>query len=390
MKTWLIEPRDPLIVRDGRPFGPTPGVRAASLSFPFPSTTTGGVRTRAGLDAQGTFAGDPAELRKLTVKGPVLVELDPRSGEVSQWLAPRPADALLLEEDPPTENAGVLRRLLPLKLPEGASTNLPDGLQPVGLPKPDLRKPHSGAPRFWQWCAFKQWLTAPCDEQPFALADLGHNGPVPEERMHVSIQKDTQTNAEGALFQTRGLEFTGNQKPKLPGKRLALAVVTNAANLKPGIAPLGGERRLMQWRESKAALSACACPKAVRETVAREKHCRVVLLTPAHFSGSWKPAWLFTKPGSVTPTLQAMAVGRPDVVSGWDFVTGKAKPTRRLAPAGTVLFLKLAGTDDAVGEWVDTTWMSCLSDEEQDRRDGFGLAVLGTWDGVLRNLEVTE
>ena len=56
MTTWIIEPHDPLIFRDGRPFGPNPGARAKTLSFPFPSTTTGGVRTRAGLDKdKGTF-----------------------------------------------------------------------------------------------------------------------------------------------------------------------------------------------------------------------------------------------------------------------------------------------------------------------------------------------
>ena len=53
MTIWIIEPHDPLIVRDGRPFGPNPGVQATSLTFPFPSTTTGGVRTRAGLNSYG-------------------------------------------------------------------------------------------------------------------------------------------------------------------------------------------------------------------------------------------------------------------------------------------------------------------------------------------------
>ena len=39
MTIWLVEPRDPLIVREGRPFGPDPGAWATSLPFPFPSTT---------------------------------------------------------------------------------------------------------------------------------------------------------------------------------------------------------------------------------------------------------------------------------------------------------------------------------------------------------------
>ena len=42
-KVFIVEPRDPFIARDGKPFGV--GVSAATLPFPFPSTTTGGVRT---------------------------------------------------------------------------------------------------------------------------------------------------------------------------------------------------------------------------------------------------------------------------------------------------------------------------------------------------------
>jgi len=76
-------------------------------------------------------------------------------------------------------------------------------------------------------------------------------------------------------------------------------------------------------------------------------------------------------------------------VSGWDFENNRPKPTRRLAPAGTVLFFKLDGDDTAVGRWIDATWMHCVSDEEQDRRDGFGLAVLGVWDGKLQPMEVS-
>ncbi len=31
MEIWLIEPHDPLIVRDGKPFGPNSGARASTL-----------------------------------------------------------------------------------------------------------------------------------------------------------------------------------------------------------------------------------------------------------------------------------------------------------------------------------------------------------------------
>ena len=136
MTTWIIEPRDPLIVRDGRPFGPMPGARAASLTFPFPSTTTGGVRTRDGLDADGRFQeSELPRVKKIGVCGPLLVELDSTTGEIAKWLAPVPADALLLDIEPPDLAKVIRRRLVPLELPPQTSTNLPNGMSLVGMPK---------------------------------------------------------------------------------------------------------------------------------------------------------------------------------------------------------------------------------------------------------------
>src|SRR5438132_10498971 len=92
MAIWLIEPHDPLIVRDGRPFGPDPSARAESLSFPFPSTTTGGVRTRAGLKAEGMFDVSQIErVKQIKVRGPLLVQLTQSGDAIEKWLVPAPA-----------------------------------------------------------------------------------------------------------------------------------------------------------------------------------------------------------------------------------------------------------------------------------------------------------
>src|SRR5947207_14049306 len=99
MEIWLIEPHDSLIVRDGRPFGPNPGARATSLSFPFPSTTTGGVRTRVGQNADGIFdlaSNQLAQLKQLSVRGPLLVQLTPECNDIApnKWFVPATFDAL--------------------------------------------------------------------------------------------------------------------------------------------------------------------------------------------------------------------------------------------------------------------------------------------------------
>ena len=75
------------------------------------------------------------------------------------------------------------------------------------------------------------------------------------------------------------------------------------------------------------------------------------------------------------------------MVSGWDYKEGKPKPTRRLVPAGSVFFLK---DIQDVDEFIASVWMSNVSDGAQNRRDGFGLAVLGAWDGQIAEMEVSD
>ncbi len=243
MTTWIIEPRDPLIVRDGRPFGLIPGARARSLGFPFPSTTAGALRTRSWQDAVGAFSPPPghdvSELLETAVAGPLLVALD-GDGEIETWYAPVPADALPTELDEP--QGGRLRRvpLAPLNLPLDCLTDLPADLAPVGPPEIDPRKPYGGAPRFWRWSALEAWLLRPAPDGPEGVeaVDLGLRGLQEEWRTHVRIDHDRQAAEEGMLFQTNGLEFTTRQR-----ERLALAVVSDET-VAEGLGPVGGEDRL--------------------------------------------------------------------------------------------------------------------------------------------------
>src|SRR5579884_3579895 len=131
MTVWILEPRDPLLVRDGRPFGPDPGARATSLPFPFPSTIAGGIRARAGVDENGIFQytrdnRDALErLKQLPVRGPLLVQLTD-DGVSGQWLVPAPGDAQLFPSTvgKAKDNTALVQQIVPLQLPEGAQTDL--------------------------------------------------------------------------------------------------------------------------------------------------------------------------------------------------------------------------------------------------------------------------
>ena len=401
MTAWIIEPRDPLIVRDGRPFGPDPGARAMTLSFPFPSTTTGGVRTRAGLNAQGIFdlsSQQILSLKQFGVRGPLLVQLMPDGNDIAPdgWLVPAPLDALLLpakQATPSGEEVALIQQLVPLQLPEGAQTDFDHaGLKLVGMPRPHLGKPLEKPLHYWNWQFFQSWLLDPLqyNGKPLSLATIGQSGPQRERRIHVSIDSDKEVAKDGMLFETSGLEFTspGKGEQRLTGaRRLALAIAVDddnqfARRVREGLTSFAGERRIVSWRKSSRELP--PCPLELEQAIVEKQACRVILLTPACFDEGYLPNWRRSgqQDVKVKPKLEAVATQRPHVVSGWDLELRKPKSSRRLAPAGTVIFLTLEGSEEAISKWVRAMWMQCISDQPQDRTDGFGLCVLGTWSGL--------
>ena len=419
MTIWLVEPRDPLIVREGRPFGSDPGASATSLPFPFPSTMAGGARARSALDTDGTFLYDRTDeeqldqLKKIRIRGPLLVQLADESDEIAKyknedaWLLPMPGDVQLFNSEVRDKEV-VLQRLVPLNLPAGAQIDFGQQerekpLHLVGLPLstnpgPGKRKPLSHGLRYWYWKHFQTWLSDPTQltkKDSIPLSSLGREDLIREHRLHVSIDSDKETGKEGLLFGTSGLEFTapGAREERLyKAQRLALAVdvvdIEDKRPLRAGVAGFGGERRLVTWRQSDAQFP--VCPTEIKDAITKTGYCRLVLLTPASFAQGYYPTWLCTalaEECAVTIDIRAIAVRRPQVVSGWDLALGKPKPSLRLAPAGTVLFLSVEGNAEARAAWMEKIWMQCISDEEKDRRDGFGLAVLGTWSGQPVALE---
>lgn len=384
MNQWLIVPRDPLIFRDGKPFTATPGERSKSLAFPFPSTLAGAVRTRLGPDpVNGYDENRILFLKKITVRGPALVELD-EAGEVSKWFFPAPADALLIESN---HKGKVSRKALsPLILLPDVITDLHEFVV-VGTAERVEEKPFSDSPRYWNWKSMEAWLEKAEDDlvvpETLGLKDL-----VREHRVHVSIEPGLLVSREGALFQTSGMEFIHAEVDAddriEQAHSLALYLETEAG-FKEGVDSLGGERRMVHWKKSGKSLP--GCPTKVKDKIIAQKHCRVMLATPALFEKGFVPSVYLQQFGA---DVKAVVVSRYQTISGWDYSKpkgGEPKPTRRLAPAGSVYFLNLTNVKD-IGEFVDAVWLHAVSDDDQARRDGFGLALLGAWDGKSRNMEV--
>ena len=395
MSVWLIEPLDPLIARDGRPSAIG---RFDTTNFPFPSMVAGAVRTRMG-SVNGAFALSGNALDELKervhVRGPLLAELSPEDGAVEHWLAPAPRDAMILKEEEEGAKPEI-RRLVPGSLASGEALDSfrDKGLRPLCLNGSGGRgKPPQGIPDFWRWSRFESWLRSPGDAPDIDLAALGAERLPVEVRAHLAIQPGERVGLDGMLFQTSGLRFL-HEGPKgsspLSPRCFALSLWSRGAtvagrdlDLSAQLAPLGGERRLARW--SRASREWPQLPPDVLETIVETGRARLILLTPAVFAQGALPGWNdtarspWTETIPVTATVRAAAVTRPEIVSGWDLATGRPKKTRRLAPAGSVYFIELAGARPDLRRWCEETWLACVSDDAQDRRDGFGLAVLGTW-----------
>ncbi len=89
MLYYLIEPKDPLIIRSGRPFEEISDAQAAR--FPPPSTVAGALRN---IHARSNGKALNNELLKLAVTGPLAVKR-PINGDApseEHILVPKPAD----------------------------------------------------------------------------------------------------------------------------------------------------------------------------------------------------------------------------------------------------------------------------------------------------------
>lgn len=404
----IIQPRDPLICRDGRPFDA--GLRGRSLDWPYPSVVIGTARTSlidpADFHADGSISVELAQ-QLLTVqqRGPLPAW---RDGDGPWKLAfPAPADVLaesIAPHDPSDEDRkSRLHPLRPATLSAGGGVDSPDRFtgewRPAMAAQPPDGKPPKGLPRFWKHGTFLRWL----GHAGSSAIELNHRmdgvqGPARELRTHVSINAASQTAADGALFSTEGLDFgrpvDANFTGADNGPEMALASeFTLPDGFRPdrlcGLIPVGGERRMAIWQESESpGLFDNFRPEGLTRRVLQSRHLRLVLLTPAWFHHGWLAEWMrqerFLLPdGSTLPlTLVSAVVPRFAPISGWDLLLRQPKPTRFLAPAGSVYFFKLG--EGVTEQQIEQLWLRPVGEEPEAGRslanDGFGLAVYGVWD----------
>lgn len=362
--------RDPLLFRDGRPFANEQGALSArTLRLPQPGTLAGFLRTYLGnLHGWVWDADGAARAREISVAGPLLAK-----GE--RVLFPAPADAVVYAR----EGAVSITALRPIALPSGAGCDIPNGLLPLRVTEDIKPEP---AYAYWPADTIFAWLASPTGDLVPVPERI--SGPEIEERMHVAVDDARRTSLEGHLFTTEGLTFgTSDRSQGFAYTEWSLLVRMRGQEARDldGLRPFGGEGRLayvestepQRWPQPSAALT---------ERLRDAGHVRMVLATPARFSRGWKPGWLDATLVGVPPSapevrlrLIAAAVPRRMGGSGWDYENRRPKAVRWLVPAGAVYFFEVVEGDPVV--LAHSAWLESVCDDEQDRRDGYGLALWG-------------
>lgn len=422
---WTVPSRDPLLFGDGRPFTATAAVQ--SLQVAWPSTVAGFVRSRYYDAARGAQASTRerhlAELDSIGVRSGWYDSYSDDGAVTACWLtAPRDCvwfDKKATEQDPV---AGLTRyRLVPTAWAADVLHDCPtEALHISGAPEEaTLGKPAS-APSLWRYDEVETWLANPTDPEtkPWNLhraASSDTSAPADVwstramralstvERTHVALEPGKKIAREGAVFATRSLQLAkyGDEAPQTLGVGFTVEAPDGAletAHLSASVATLGGERRV-SYRPSQPAngVLPLALPTAVRTAIEGGSGVlRLVLLTPAPLDMGNLPS-----PEQLVAATEAQrafaldaaelrvvaaAVGRPVAVSGWDAAGPRkagqrmAKPgpraVRWMAPAGSVFWVQCRDTAQATA-LAEALWMRSIASDQQDRRDGFGLVLVG-------------
>ena len=384
----LLQPRDPILLRDGRPFAAEPGARARTLPWPMPQTVAGALRTHVGEEKGFNWDTDgPDRARGLHLRGPLAATQD--AAGVWRILVPAPRDAVFFEPEEGKSDLLCLRPLPETQMPTGAGVLSPAlGLRPLEVTED--RKPRA-TPTFWPLDAAADWLS---QARP-ARFNPGDAESLPtESRTFVKIDERTQTGEPGMLFSADLLCFADFAAPPSSAKTTATPAQALLCRLRgagamaagPRFLPLGGERRMATVSPADGVVwPRIADYPGLASALVGARRLRMQLVTPAVLAGGWKP-WVgdamtgeLRSAAGLLLTLVGAAVGRPSPVSGWDLKARRPKPLRYAAPAGSVYFFEVMGADGLTAGQAEALFLQPINGDEADDADGFGLALPGAW-----------
>ena len=351
----VIHSTEPLVFRDGRPFGDSGHVNGGMLRWPWPSTVVGMLRTRIGLSRDpdyfqtgGKGMLDPAKKKALErISAERVVPLWKKENTKDwEYLFPAPADALVVRASQQDTYAVHSFDFLDPFHDGGVDLPWKNWRIPVASTR---EKPARDSPELWNLATYFDWLKNNQLNGEIHGTDLGRPLPQPEVRMHTAIDPATGTVKTGQLFASQGISLSSVGRGGRYGGQLGIGVeLAGAEDTDDPFGPchFGGERRVAFVEPLQSAFPVCP------GWFENKRYLRFVLITPGVF-GSWAPSWLLPDPDchetdwrkvpgtDIDVRLCSSFIPRWQPVSGWDYALRAPKATRKMVPAGAVYVVEV-------------------------------------------------
>ncbi len=332
MNWHSIEPVDILFLRGNKLFGDA-GSYGEALVPPWPSAAAGAIRsailTRDGVDL-AAFARSETEhpaLGKPEAPGAFSVtafRLARRHHDRWEMLFPQPADLVISKTD---DDEIRVERLQPQVMGHGIQSSLTTAKLPV-LTQDGRSKPDSG----W-WLTEAGWKRYLAGEKPVLEQEqLLRTDALwaMDERVGVGIEPARGRADDGKLFTVQAVAFR-------EGVGFLAATEGDA---------LSDETLLRFGGDGRAALARpvdYTPPQTDLDAIAASGRCRIVLTAPGIFADGWRLPGMaedgrFELHG-IRGRVVAAAVGRAEMISGWDLARWRPKDAQRIAPIGSVYWI---------------------------------------------------
>ena len=397
---YYVRPTDSLFVRGNLAFGDG-GEHGVSQMPPPPSLFAGAFRSAIlGQNAEhmaqflagqpladearnsclGTYA-QPGAFRVSWLSLAGQADRPAMGQAVPEALSPLPADLVVLGK--------AFAPLIPQVLPAGVSCS-GDLPMRATLFSAKQEKPSIGI--YLRGTGLQDHLNGklPGDSAQTSTGHLFHRDP----RLGIGLNADSRTAEERLIYTTEGYAFSPSEDGE-KGERVAspfastgfLVGMEGVGGVLPdqGSLRLGGDGRSAIFQRVEFKL-----PMAAK--LAANKKFRLILQSPALFRQGWLPDGVVQQDGfyrlhgtGFSARLACAAIGRREVVSGWDLHGWKPKPAQAAAPTGSVYwFDEFAGDAGKLAAWVQGgLWPENLdamdATQKMRRAEGYNLALLGAW-----------
>ncbi|MDP2834106.1 MAG: type III-B CRISPR module-associated Cmr3 family protein [Pseudomonadota bacterium] len=206
-----------------------------------------------------------------------------------------------------------------------------------------------------------------------------------DPRLGIGLNAESRSVEEGLIYTTEGFSFSPASSTEIPRPFAStgfLVGIEGADGLLPeaGLLRLGGDGRSAQYRRVDFQ------PPRVEGVPGASNRFRLILQTPALFAQGWLPDGVNREGGDCllrgpgfSARLVCAALGRREIISGWDLFNWKPKPAEAAVPAGSVYWFEdFQGDAGKLAEWVaGGLWGE--NPDLQRRAEGYNRAGLAIW-----------